>query len=385
ERLLNEAPAQPIRPSAPVPAAQALDAQAGAGYAMFEQRARRRRVDRKIESARTAIASGRLKEAAAALDEIIELDPNLPDLPSLTAQFDDLRRGTPDRHRGPFFVAAASFAAIVLGVTWIEHARPMLLARSSTTVAALVEPAPPEPVPSERIALPLDPPEAAEPSPASIPAISPAATSGVRESEPARAAVVERDLSTRTTESRPPVNAPPTARTVDVAPEQSLPAAPVAPVVTETTIAPPPVMPPQARQTAEPIVIPPAPQPSNANAASPAPVVRSANDEQLVRQALQRYRNAYEGLDAPSARAVYPAVNEVALARAFDGLQSQMLTFDSCEVQMHGDAATATCRGTARYVPKVGSREPRTEPRRWTFTLQRAGLDWKIENARAER
>src|SRR5438105_970885 len=46
------------------------------GYAQFEQRARRRRVDRKLEAARGAIASRRIKDAAAALDEIIELDSN---------------------------------------------------------------------------------------------------------------------------------------------------------------------------------------------------------------------------------------------------------------------------------------------------------------------
>jgi len=380
ESLLTGTPVRPSRPSVPAPApATAVDH--SAGYAMFEQRARRRRVDRKLESAQTAIARGRLREAAAALDEIIELDPNLPELATLTAQFDDLRRGTPARHRGPVFVAAASFAAIVLGVTWIEHARPTLLARSLTTVAALVEPAAPSPVSSEPIS-----PDIPEPAEAPTPAVATAATSGVRESEPARPAVVEREPPARTVEPRPEVDLPSPTRSLDVAPESRRA---VAPAVAETTIAlpPPPDVPPQARQAAEPILIPPVPQPSNATAASatPAAVVRSVADEQLVRQALQRYRTAYEGLDAPSAQAVYPAVNEAALARAFDGLASQTLTFDSCEVQMRGDAANATCRGTARYVPKVGSRDPRTESRRWTFTLRRAGTDWKIENARAER
>src|SRR5439155_6880800 len=117
---------------------------------------------------------------------------------------------------------------------------------------------------------------------------------------------------------------------------------------------------PPARPAAETATIPPVPQPppATANAVNAANVVRSANDEQLVKQTLQRYRSAYEGLDAPSARVVYPAVNEAALARAFDGLQSQTLTFDNCDVQLRGDVANATCRGTARYVPKIGSREP---------------------------
>ena len=45
----------------------------------------------------------------------------------------------------------------------------------------------------------------------------------------------------------------------------------------------------------------------------------------------------------------------------------------------------ATCRGSAQYVAKVGSRVPHTEPRVWTFTLRKNGSDWQIENARAER
>jgi tetratricopeptide (TPR) repeat protein len=380
ERLLGQ-PARPIPPPPPVPGGTALDADPGAGYARFEQRARRRRVDRKIESARTAIARGRLKEAATALDEIIELDPNLPELAPLTAQFDDLRRGTHERHNGPLFVAAAAFAAIVLGATWIEHTRPNLLARSSTAVAELVEPAPPQPVASEPIE--AETPAPPEPSPSVVAA---AATTGVRESESARPAFVERDRPVRNAEPRTEATIPPVVGSLDATLGPRPLAAPPAPEPANATVSAP-AMPPQTRQTSEPIVILPVAPPPTAPAASavPAAIVRSANDEQLVRQALQRYRSAYEGLDAPSARAVYPAVNEAALARAFDGLASQTLTFDSCDVQMRGDAASAICHGTARYVPKVGSREPRTEPRRWSFTLQRNGADWKIESARAER
>jgi hypothetical protein len=109
------------------------------------------------------------------------------------------------------------------------------------------------------------------------------------------------------------------------------------------------------------------------------------SDETLVKQTLQRYRAAYEGLDARAARAVWPAVNEGALAHAFSDLESQRLNFESCDYDLRGEAATATCRGTARYVPKIGSREPRVEPRTWSFTLKKLGPDWRIESARAER
>ncbi len=104
-----------------------------------------------------------------------------------------------------------------------------------------------------------------------------------------------------------------------------------------------------------------------------------------MKQTLQRYRRAYEGLDAQSAHAVWPAVNQAALARAFDGLASQAITFDACDVQVRGPIASATCRGTARYVPKVGSREPRIEPRTWNFGLKKEGSDWKIDSARTDR
>jgi len=378
ERLLTAAPPAPV----PAPASEpATDAAAGPGYAMFEQRARRRRVDRKIEAARAAIEARRLREAASALDEIIELDPNLPELASLTAQFDDLRRGRTDRHRGPLLVAAASFAVVVLGATWIERSHPTLMARPTTAVAGLVEAAPPVPLtasePSATDSLAPDP--IVEPAAAAAPA--PAPTTGVRET-----ASVTPPAPVRESPPPPePRSEPAVVRTVDVAPE---PRNPVTPVVSEaslTVAAPPPAAAPPATRQPESAIIPPVLQPSPSAAATPAPVVRTPSDEQLVRQALQRYRTAYEGLDAPSARAVYPAVNEAALARAFDGLASQSITFDACDVQTRGDVANATCRGSARYVTKVGSREPRTEPRTWTFTLRRAGADWTIENARAER
>ena len=114
----------------------------------------------------------------------------------------------------------------------------------------------------------------------------------------------------------------------------------------------------------------------------PAPQV---DEDALIRRTLQQYRTAYDGLDAQSAQAVWPAVNERALARAFDGLESQTLTFDACDVRVSGEAATVTCQGSARYVPKIGSREPRVEPRVWNFMLHKNGGDWKIDSARADR
>jgi len=86
-----------------------------------------------------------------------------------------------------------------------------------------------------------------------------------------------------------------------------------------------------------------------------------------------------------AAIAAAKAGDQAALARAFGGLTSQAITFDHCDVQLSGSVANATCRGTARYVPKIGNREPRVEPRVWNFALRKNGGEWKIDSARAAR
>jgi hypothetical protein len=148
--------------------------------------------------------------------------------------------------------------------------------------------------------------------------------------------------------------------------------------------------------TRQPITLPPSPPlPATTTASAPAAVVPGASaviavapraDESRVTQVLHQYARAYGRLDASAARAVWPSVDERALARAFAGLQSQAVSFDNCNVNVNGATATASCRGRAIYVGKIGSREPRTEMRQWTFALRRDADDaWKIETAQAQR
>jgi len=327
------------------------------GYAKFEQRARRRRVDRKIEAAKDAIARRNLRAAASALDEVIELDPNLPELSTLTAAFDQLRRARATSHRGPTVAAAATFGAVLLGASWIHEGR-VLLSHPFATIAHLVDTPSPNPL---DLALPAEPDSSLMPAPV--------ATSGRHDAEPARATTTPTVAPLASTSSalvRPPEPTSPT-------PSSSTP------------LTPPP--------SAAPAFVPAAtPAPSTLSPATldvprpslPAPS-RVDSDETQIARALQQYRLAYEALDAKRAQDVWPEVNETALARAFDSLESQTLTFDACRTQLHGDAAVATCQGTARYVPKIGSREPRVEPRTWTFVMRRTGAEWKIDSARAER
>lgn len=110
----------------------------------------------------------------------------------------------------------------------------------------------------------------------------------------------------------------------------------------------------------------------------------AADPTREVGETLRRYADAYSRLDAAAARQVWPTVNERALARAFEGLASQGLAFDQCDVQVQGAEATAACRGRAQYVPKVGSREVVTERRLWTFRLRKADSGWLIQQAEAK-
>jgi hypothetical protein len=314
-----------------------------AGYAQFEDRARRRRVERRLDAARAAIENHRLEDAASSLDEVIDLDPHRPELVHLTAAFDDLRRAGPQASRGPGYVAAAVFAGIVLGASWIED-QSHLQSRPMTAIAGLITTPAPQPLARASASV----------------SIEPVGTSG-RDAPLPPSSSAERFIG-GSASAAPSITAPPQT------------ASPPAPDV----LAPPPADAPPA--DASPAVAPAAVEP-------PAAALRpKTDDEVLVKQALQRYRVAYNKLDAKSAQAVWPAVNHPALARAFDGLESQTLTFDTCDVQMQNEtAATATCHGTSRYVPKGGSRNPRTEPRAWSFLLRKAGNDWKIESTRVER
>jgi tetratricopeptide (TPR) repeat protein len=380
------------------PAASRLTVSAN-GYAKFEARAKRRRVDRRLDAARAALERRQLKDAAAALDEIIELDPNLPELSELTTSFDALSRANATTtRRGPWIAAAASFAVVIFGASWLQQTQP--LASIQTTGAAMpVEPPAPAPVVDTDIVEVAVEPPAAPVGTGGADAVNRDSGFGIRVQETMNAEMRSSGTASRgeprlaTPDSR---IAPAESRTAPsdsrlTNPESRIPnpglrvpnAEPPTPSPIEMLAAPAPAAPPTPSIMS---AMTPAPAPMTVPVSAPVlPRIDPSDEVVLVKQTLQRYRSAYDGLDAPSAQAVYPAVNQAALARAFDGLESQTLTFDTCDVQLRGDAATATCRGSARYVPKIGSREPRVEPRTWNFTLRKAGDDWRIDTARAER
>jgi len=147
--------------------------------------------------------------------------------------------------------------------------------------------------------------------------------------------------------------------------------APIAPLLTS----PPP--PASVRVEASPVVEVPATLPRAE--ASAAPVPRMPPPEAAIQTVLSRYRSAYRELDAGAARAIWPSVDTKALGKAFERLERQNLTFDSCQIAIIDVRAVASCHGVASYVPRVGKKDVRDDPRRWEFKLSKVDDTWQIE------
>ncbi|HEX4347707.1 MAG TPA: hypothetical protein VHZ73_09050 [Vicinamibacterales bacterium] len=318
----------PSQPDGPAPTPIAID-----NFSKLEERARRRRTERRLQTAREAIRAGQLGVARAAVVELVELDP---DYPHLTRLSDELARAEGAAqampNRDPWVAAGVIFAALLLAVGGVE-------------TSAIRSGAPRLPIaqvkPLEGRASLIDTPQW---TPLDV-VVEPA---------------FERHVDTTL------------APATDVRPAST----PIAPI--DVTVPPPAMVEP--RPAAPPVT------PLQPADISQQPITKVIfSDERLVRDTLQRYRSAYEGLNAKSAQDVWPTVDEPALARAFEGLESQSLTFEDCAIQLHGVLATATCRGSARYTPRTGSRESHVEPRVWNFALSRLNAVWQIDSARVDR
>lgn len=110
---------------------------------------------------------------------------------------------------------------------------------------------------------------------------------------------------------------------------------------------------------------------------------RDTAERDGISAALEHLQLAYARRDAALAKAVWPTVDERALARAFDGLRSQSVRFDRCQLTVAGSAGEVECRGITTYVPRVGGRYQRTESRQWTFRVQKGDDSWVITSAAA--
>lgn len=174
---------------------------------------------------------------------------------------------------------------------------------------------------------------------------------------------------------------PPAATTASSAAASSPPSSPPPSVAATPSPSPPAMPPPSAAATL------PAPAAASAAVATPpasaaaAPAAAAAvidTNTSGIQNALARYRQAFSSLNANAAREVWPTVNERTLSRAFDRLEQQELSFEGCQISINDARAEALCNGSARYVPRVGSRTARVERRQWHFSLVKVRDEWLI-------
>jgi hypothetical protein len=142
---------------------------------------------------------------------------------------------------------------------------------------------------------------------------------------------------------------------------------------------------PLAREVT-PLPAPPSPAPTPAPAAAVAPAAAAGTvDTSAVRGVLDGYADAFSSLNADATQRVWPGVDVRGLRRAFDQLSTQNITFSRCEVNASGETAQAVCTGRATWVPKVGDRSPKSEPRTWRFALGRDAGAWVIDGVQVQR
>ena len=387
------------------------------GWMRFEHRARTRRLERRVEAARTAIGRRRFAEARAVIEEIRQIDDGHPDLISLWIELDAAvhmsRSVTPLWRRA--LVASVVIGGVWLGVRYADRvvnrthgavaSSPLREAPVGPPVGDGLRPPeqpvaqPPTPTPAAAPELPRAsvPPASTSPADTRAPQDTPGRLPETPRPAPAPSSALKAPIARAPEVQVPPVPREPgalgtsargtTGTASDVAPPSAPPQpAALVPAVSPVTLPSTPPIERPAVQTADTFGTgaPPA-EPAASRALVSAAIITPRADEELVRSTLQQYRAAYESLDAHSAQAVWPSVDAAALSRAFSGLQSQRLMFDDCQVQVRGAVGHATCRGTAVYVPRVGSRDPHREPRVWTFDLRKIGENWQIDRARAER
>lgn len=367
---------------------------------------RRRRIERLVARAALALAEGNTAEVRDAIGEMRSLDPDLSQIAVLEeslAQTSTQPAAAAVIPASPIDLAAIDPEPAVLDVPDAvpvferpteRRGHPLLIAAASVMITAAgtgtywfyrspqPEGAPPAAVSASVPARAADVPIA----PASAPVLADSADIQV---ETVEAAVVE-SVPERHPDATPPAPEPrePPRPANDAPAQRPLPAATsgiTVPLAQSTTaIEPPPPMPePRSDAPVEARNVAPLPDLKGPYPADPVPARLS--EDAAVRGILDRYAQAYSHLDASAAQQVWPAVNRSALSRAFDGLASQQVSLDRCDVDVHGVTARAICAGSATWAPKIGNGGRRTEPRNWTFQLAKAGSDWQIVSARVQQ
>lgn len=284
-------------------------------------------------------------------------------------------------------LALAVISAVLLGLAvWPQGGKqaPAAITQSAASEPRLARPIapPPSAPPTVFTSQAAAPSSAAATGPAQPPSAAPA-RAVEKEPAPPRA-VTPRDRLTKTPAraNAPPLppTAPPLPPAAPPVRSQAQPRPPAAevPSTTITTSRPPVDSAPLILSSPlRELAVSPVPTPAATPA--PAPPSPEARDKAAVDSLLERYRFAFSTLNS-GVSDFWPGVDSRALDKAFNDLDQQQFEFDQCRVQLNGAQADATCTGTATFVPKVGNKTPRTQPRQWSFRLVRAGNRWIIDS-----
>ena len=319
-------------------------------------RMRQRRVERCVQRAELAFEAGNEQAAREAIEEARVLDPSAPEFESLRAVVAERQQETQDvgARPGRRLVLAASLllvaAAGVGAAVWHRVSSPL----APVAVATTGESSPPAQV----TATPVQPQNAQL---ALITMKSDAVESAPVTPAPNQQPPATPDLGPAS--FTPPV----VGREVEIA-VPSVPA-PVKSTPDVGTPIPDLPMPPLPEVAAPPKAAP--------RAADPPPTV---DESPRVRAALAQYESAYSTLDVSAAQSIWPAVDARALARAFEGLESQRVSLGNCSVAIDGASARADCRGTASWTPKIGG-GTQSGSRSWQFELKKVDGAWQIVRA----
>ncbi len=109
-----------------------------------------------------------------------------------------------------------------------------------------------------------------------------------------------------------------------------------------------------------------------------------ALDKAAIDRVLGTYQQSYSALDAGMVSTIWRGLDTRGLQRAFDGLDSQRMSFDQCEVTVEDNKASAFCTGVLDYVRKVGQTNTLQKRLSWHFDLERTDDDrWLISKVNA--
>lgn len=350
----------------------------------FEMRMRNRRAERCLERAHVALEAGRLDDSTEAFEEAQQLNPAGAGMLEFAQQLSAAKAPvppTPDRRLRRFAAIAAILLALSGWIGWWTFHRPGEMPRAAQSRAdiRLGTDAPADKLPAQQASTVADLQIPEAPAPATLPTISATRDPAVLNRAPVERPALDPpsnadagstgtaglDVAARKTESAP------SPREIAARPPDPLPATEfVLPPSTTVPSAPaaPPLSPVNSRASTATAPVPPAATPSDQRPA--------------IRATLGRYEAAYSALDVAAVQAVWPALDQRALARAFGSLASQRVSLENCNVDVDGGSARANCSGTAAWTPKVGG-GLRTTARNWVFDLSQSEGTWQIVRVQA--